>query len=95
MCQAKEGPNCKCFLEKEWNLSTTTQPYFASKALSEKKAFELAKEYNLNLVTLLPTLVTGPFLLDKIPNSVADAISLRYDLTQKKQICPRIYKLRR
>ena len=52
------------------------QPYFASKALSEKKAFELAKEYNLNLVTLLPTLVTGPFLLDKIPNSVADAISL-------------------
>eukprot|EP00250_Pteridium_aquilinum_P013714 c21525_g1_i1 orf=255-1298(+) len=51
-------------------------PYFVSKTLSEKKAFELAEEYKLDLVTILPTLVTGPFLIDKIPNSVADAISL-------------------
>ncbi|KAI5081564.1 hypothetical protein GOP47_0001307 [Adiantum capillus-veneris] len=51
-------------------------PYFVSKTLSEKKAFELAKEYNLDLVTILPTLVTGPFLIEKLPNSVADALSL-------------------
>lgn len=51
-------------------------PYFVSKTLSEKKAFELAEEYKLDLVTIHPTLVTGPFLIDKIPNSVADAISL-------------------
>nr|QFQ61499.1 dihydroflavonol 4-reductase [Dryopteris erythrosora] len=51
-------------------------PYFVSKTLSEKKAFELAQEYNLDLVTILPPLVNGPFLIDKIPNSVADAISL-------------------
>jgi bifunctional dihydroflavonol 4-reductase/flavanone 4-reductase len=52
------------------------QPYFLSKTLSEKKAFELAEEYKLDLVTILPTLVTGPFLIEKIPNSVADALSL-------------------
>lgn len=51
-------------------------PYFVGKTLGEKAATEFAKEHNLDLVILNPTIVNGPFLLSKIPNSVKDCLAL-------------------
>ncbi len=45
--------------ESNWN-DTATEPYAISKTLSEKLAWELAKKYNLNLVTVLPGTILGP-----------------------------------
>ncbi|KAK6920270.1 NAD-dependent epimerase/dehydratase [Dillenia turbinata] len=44
--------------------------YFASKMQTEKDASEFAQKNGLDLVIVLPSLVTGPFLTPEIPLSV-------------------------
>nr|QFQ61498.1 dihydroflavonol 4-reductase [Dryopteris erythrosora] len=51
-------------------------PYFVGKTLGEKAAVEFAKEHNLDLVVVNPSIVHGPFLLSNIPNSVKDCLAL-------------------
>ncbi|KAJ6747077.1 putative proteinD DEPENDENT EPIMERASE/DEHYDRATASE [Salix koriyanagi] len=45
-------------------------PQFISKTLTEKRALEFAQEHGLDLVTLIPTYVHGPFICPNMPASV-------------------------
>lgn len=51
-------------------------PYKVGKTLGERAATEFAQQHNLDLVIINPTLVTGPFLLSRIPNTVKGSLSL-------------------
>ncbi|KAH9326992.1 hypothetical protein KI387_007170 [Taxus chinensis] len=45
-------------------------PYFVSKTLAEQKALNFAAENNLDIVTIGPSVVGGPFITPYIPGSV-------------------------
>jgi len=49
--------------------------YFVSKTLAEQEAWKFAKEKGMDFVTILPTLVVGPFLLPSMPSSLITALS--------------------
>nr|AAR01565.1 dihydroflavonol/flavonone-4-reductase like protein [Sinningia cardinalis] len=49
--------------------------YFASKVLAEKAAWEAAKEYNIDLVSIIPTLVVGQFNTPTFPPSLITALA--------------------
>lgn len=49
--------------------------YFASKTLAERAAWKFAKENNLDLITIIPTLVVGPFLMPSMPPSLITGLS--------------------
>eukprot|EP00249_Psilotum_nudum_P005501 c18936_g1_i2 orf=258-866(-) len=51
-------------------------PYHVSKTLAEQKAFEYAKENGIDVVSILPSVVVGPFLTPHIPISVEFALAL-------------------
>uniref|UniRef100_A0A5B7BPN6 Dihydroflavonol 4-reductase n=1 Tax=Davidia involucrata TaxID=16924 RepID=A0A5B7BPN6_DAVIN len=53
-----------------------TWGYPASKTLAEKAAWKFAKENNIDLITVIPTLMAGPSLTPDIPSSVGLAMSL-------------------
>ncbi|KAJ4825840.1 hypothetical protein Tsubulata_045469 [Turnera subulata] len=50
--------------------------YFISKTLTEKKALEFAEEHGLDLVTLIPTFIVGPFICSKLPGSVRTSLAM-------------------
>ncbi|KAM6570074.1 hypothetical protein CsatB_018059 [Cannabis sativa] len=50
--------------------------YFTSKTLAEQAAWEYAKKHNLNFITIIPTLVIGPFLMPSMPPSLITGLSL-------------------
>uniref|UniRef100_A0A0D6R8V0 Flavanone 4-reductase n=1 Tax=Araucaria cunninghamii TaxID=56994 RepID=A0A0D6R8V0_ARACU len=50
--------------------------YFASKTLAEKAAWEFAEQNNIDLITVIPTLVVGPFIMQTMPPSLITALSL-------------------
>ncbi|KAM0844253.1 hypothetical protein ACQ4PT_057180 [Festuca glaucescens] len=50
--------------------------YFVSKSLAEKAAMEYAMEAGLDLISIIPTLVVGPFLSAGMPPSLVTALSL-------------------
>jgi len=52
------------------------QGYPASKALAEKAAWKFAEENHIDLITVIPTLTTGPSVTTDIPSSVGMAASL-------------------
>ena len=52
------------------------QGYPVSKTLAEKTAWTFAKENNIDLITVIPSLMTGPSLTPDIPSSVGLATSL-------------------
>ncbi|KAL2532495.1 Dihydroflavonol-4-reductase [Abeliophyllum distichum] len=49
--------------------------YFASKILAEKVAWEAAKENNIVFISIIPTLVVGPFIMPTFPPSLITALS--------------------
>eukprot|EP00249_Psilotum_nudum_P004263 c17804_g1_i2 orf=638-1384(-) len=51
-------------------------PYIVSKTLAEQKAFEFANQNNIDLVSILPSMVIGAFLTPYFPLSVEIALSL-------------------
>lgn len=57
-------------------LSLTLQMYFVSKKLAEKAAWEAAKENNIDFISVIPTLVVGPFIMQTFPPSLITALSL-------------------
>nr|QRV61373.1 ANR [Dimocarpus longan] len=69
--------------EKNWSdvefLSSEKPPtwgYPVSKTLAEKEAWKFAQENNIDLVTVIPTLMTGPALTPDIPSCIGLATSL-------------------
>lgn len=51
-------------------------PYTVTKTLAERAVQEFAEEKGLDVVIVNPTLVTGPFICPKIPDSVYISIAL-------------------
>ncbi|XP_027329538.1 dihydroflavonol 4-reductase-like [Abrus precatorius] len=49
--------------------------YFVSKTLAEKEAWKFAKEHGMDLITIIPPLVVGPFLMPTMPHSLITALS--------------------
>ncbi|XP_010523603.1 PREDICTED: dihydroflavonol 4-reductase [Tarenaya hassleriana] len=49
--------------------------YFVSKALAEKAAWEYSKENRIDLITIIPPLVVGPFITSSMPPSLITALS--------------------
>uniref|UniRef100_A0A7N0V626 Flavanone 4-reductase n=1 Tax=Kalanchoe fedtschenkoi TaxID=63787 RepID=A0A7N0V626_KALFE len=49
--------------------------YFVSKTLAEKTAWEYAKEHKIDFISIIPTLVVGPFLMPSFPPSLITALS--------------------
>ncbi|KAK2644267.1 hypothetical protein Ddye_019462 [Dipteronia dyeriana] len=69
--------------EKNWSdvefLSTEKPPtwgYPLSKTLAEKEAWKLAQENNIDLITVIPSLMTGPALTPDVPSCIGLASSL-------------------
>ncbi|XP_027937175.1 dihydroflavonol 4-reductase-like isoform X1 [Vigna unguiculata] len=56
--------------------------YFVSKTLAEQEAWKFAKEKGLDFITILPSLVVGPFLLPSMPSSLITALS---PITRKEE----------
>ncbi|KAJ6367596.1 hypothetical protein OIU78_000209 [Salix suchowensis] len=63
--------------EKNWTdveFLTSEKPptwgYPASKTLAEKAAWKFAEENNIDLITVIPSLMTGPSLTQDVPSSV-------------------------
>lgn len=52
------------------------QMYFVSKSLAEKAAMAYASEHGLDLISIIPTLVVGPFLSTSMPPSLVTALAL-------------------
>ena len=50
--------------------------YFVSKTLAERAAWDFAKENNIDLITVIPTLVVGPFIMQTMPPSLITALAL-------------------
>ncbi|KAK6918523.1 NAD-dependent epimerase/dehydratase [Dillenia turbinata] len=50
--------------------------YVVSKTLTEKAALDFAQQNGLDLVTVLPSMITGPFINPQIPGSVSAALSM-------------------
>ncbi|OIS98434.1 PREDICTED: dihydroflavonol 4-reductase-like isoform X1 [Nicotiana attenuata] len=50
--------------------------YFASKILAEKAAWEATKAKNIEFISIIPTLVVGPFITPTFPPSLITALSL-------------------
>ncbi|KAL7158538.1 hypothetical protein ABFS83_02G150500 [Erythranthe nasuta] len=51
-------------------------PYFITKTLAERAAIDYAAELGLDLVSVNPTWITGPFICSHLPDSVYVAMSL-------------------
>ncbi len=69
--------------EKNWTdvefLSSAKPPtwgYPASKTLAEKAAWKFAEENNIDLITVIPTLMAGSSLTSDVPSSIGLALSL-------------------
>lgn len=51
------------------------QMYFVSKTLAEQAAWKFAKENKIDFITIIPTLVIGPFLTPSMPPSLITGLS--------------------
>ncbi|XP_059623620.1 dihydroflavonol 4-reductase-like [Cornus florida] len=49
--------------------------YFVSKTLAEKAAWDAAKKNNIDFISVIPTLVVGPFITPTFPPSLITALS--------------------
>nr|AVI16676.1 dihydroflavonol-4-reductase [Ribes rubrum] len=49
--------------------------YFVSKTMAEQAAWDFAKENNIDLVSVIPPLVVGPFLMPTMPPSLITGLS--------------------
>ncbi|KAL3649466.1 hypothetical protein CASFOL_005869 [Castilleja foliolosa] len=69
------------------SLRTYLGPYIVTKTLAEKAAIECAEELGLELVSVVATWVTGPFICTHIPDSVSVSMALIFnDKTHYKHL---------
>ncbi|RRT55558.1 hypothetical protein B296_00029910 [Ensete ventricosum] len=50
--------------------------YFVSKTLAEKAAWDFAEKNHLDFISIIPTLVNGPFIIPTMPPSMLSALAL-------------------
>ncbi|KAF7138035.1 hypothetical protein RHSIM_Rhsim07G0027700 [Rhododendron simsii] len=50
--------------------------YMISKTLTEKAALEFAEKHGLDLVTVVPTFINGPFICPRLPGSVCTSMAM-------------------
>ncbi|KAK9285802.1 hypothetical protein L1049_025003 [Liquidambar formosana] len=67
--------SCWSDLEFIYDKKMTGWMYFASKTLAEKAAWKAAKENNIDFISIVPTLVVGPFIMPTMPPSLITALS--------------------
>ena len=60
---AAVGHNGSLLDENHWNIETRNA-YYHSKIISEQKAWQLAKELDLHMVSVLPSAMVGPYSLN-------------------------------
>ncbi|KAK4418767.1 Vestitone reductase [Sesamum alatum] len=67
-----------CWTDAEFirSLKTFGGPYIVTKTLAEKAALDLAEELGLDLVSVIPTWITGPFICSHCPDSVYVSMAL-------------------
>ncbi|KAJ7962199.1 Dihydroflavonol-4-reductase [Quillaja saponaria] len=58
------------------SLNSSGDSYFISKTLTEKSALEFAEQHGLDLVTVIPSFVLGPFICPKLPGSVRMTLAM-------------------
>ena len=51
-------------------LESNAKSYMISKTLTERAVLEFSEKHGLEIVTLLPSFVCGPFICPKLPSSV-------------------------
>ncbi|KAL6981806.1 (3R)-2'-hydroxyisoflavanone reductase [Sarracenia purpurea var. burkii] len=61
------------FLRSEKN---TWASYAISKTLTEKTALEFAQKEGIDLVTVIPTFINGPFICPRLPGSVCTSMAM-------------------
>lgn len=66
---------CWSDLDFIYDKKMTGWMYFVSKTLAEKAAWESAKENNIEFISIIPTLVVGPFIMPSMPPSLITALS--------------------
>ncbi|ERM94665.1 hypothetical protein AMTR_s00011p00215690 [Amborella trichopoda] len=49
--------------------------YFVSKTLAERAALDFGEENNLEVITIVPPFIIGPFIMQNMPSSVHSALS--------------------
>ncbi|GMH17499.1 hypothetical protein Nepgr_019340 [Nepenthes gracilis] len=67
--------NCWSDLEFVRAQKMTGWMYFASKTLTEQAAWKFAAENGIDFISIIPTLVVGPFLMPTMPPSLITALS--------------------
>ncbi|XVF33500.1 hypothetical protein REPUB_Repub17cG0173900 [Reevesia pubescens] len=58
------------------NLDPSLSSYVISKTLTEKAALEFAADHGLDVVTVVPTYVVGPFICPKFPDTLRSPLGL-------------------
>nr|BAJ21535.1 dihydroflavonol 4-reductase [Dahlia pinnata] len=59
-----------------YSIKMTAWMYFVSKTLAEKAAWKATTEDNIDFISIIPTLVVGPFITPSFPPSLITALSL-------------------
>lgn len=54
--------------------------YMISKTLTERAVLEFSEKYGLDVVTVIPSFVVGPFICPKLPGSVQTILSLAFGM---------------
>ncbi|KAF8414062.1 hypothetical protein HHK36_002061 [Tetracentron sinense] len=67
--------SCQVHVDHVWSMKASGWVYVLSKLLSEEAAFRFANENDIDLVSIIPTTVAGPFLTPNIPASVRVLLS--------------------
>ncbi|KAL5704685.1 alcohol dehydrogenase (NADP(+)) [Ranunculus cassubicifolius] len=73
--QPEYDENCWTDIEFCRTKKMTGWMYFVSKTLAEKAAWEFAEQNNIDLISVIPVLVVGPFLMSSMPPSLITALS--------------------
>ncbi|XP_022867439.1 vestitone reductase-like [Olea europaea var. sylvestris] len=50
--------------------------YITAKTLTERAALEFAEKHSLDLVTVIPTWIHGPFICSRLPGSVSSSLAM-------------------
>ncbi|GFZ06561.1 NAD(P)-binding Rossmann-fold superfamily protein [Actinidia rufa] len=67
--------SCQTPIDHVWKTKAGAWVYVLSKLLTEETAFKFANENSIDLVSVITTTVTGPFLTPTVPSSVRVLLS--------------------
>ncbi|CAL5384922.1 unnamed protein product [Camellia sinensis] len=73
------------------NIFLCFQMYFVGKTMAEKAAWEFAEENGLDLITIQPSIVIGPFITPSKPLSIELSIAL---ITRNERLYPMLTRAR-